>query len=106
MESIWDHGFKDLHVKPAERPILLSEAPFALQSQREKTAEIMFERFNAPAVFLAKTAFLAATSVGRSSAIVVDVGASCSRVTPVYDGYVMTSEGRAGERGRSVVHPA
>jgi hypothetical protein len=131
MENIWDFGFKELRAKPAEHPILLSEPPFSLQSQREKTVgrgycglllhvshgchlvpasphnpaqlEVMFEKFDAPAVFLAKSAVLAATSVGRSSAVVVDLGASCSRVTPVYDGYVLSSafaiEGHGTLRG-------
>ena len=55
-------------------------------------AEIMFETFDVPAMYLARQPVLAAFSTGRGSAVVVDLGHSCTRVSAVYDGYVINSE--------------
>lgn len=124
LECIWAHGFQELRASVEERPVILSESPCCAQQQREKMVrsrrtpsrapvsrtharslslalqlEILFETFHAPAVYLAKTPMLAACSVGRASAIVVDVGASCTRVSPVYDGYVLSSERSGGWGG-------
>lgn len=51
----------------------------------------MFETFDAPAVYLARQPMLAAFSTGRASAVVVDLGHACTRVTPVYDGFIIQS---------------
>lgn len=54
-------------------------------------AELMFEVFNVPAMYLARAPTLGALSIGRASAIVVDLGHDATQVTPVYDGYVINS---------------
>jgi len=48
----------------------------------------MFEKFNVPAMFLAKDAVLACYACGRTSGLVVDVGASGTCISPVQDGWV------------------
>ncbi|RYG50860.1 hypothetical protein EON67_04505 [archaeon] len=53
--------------------------------------EMMFETFQTPAAYIARAPALAAFSMGRGTAVVVDIGASSTRVTPVYDGYVLQS---------------
>lgn len=52
----------------------------------------MFETFDVPAMYLARQPQLAAFSTGRASGIVVDLGHACTRVTPLYDGYIIQSE--------------
>lgn len=97
MQAIWEHGFSQLHADMSEHPLIMAEPPFNIQSQREKMAEIMFETFKVPGFYLGRSPVLTAFSTGRASAIVVDMGASCTRVTPVYDGYVINSESWGGE---------
>ena len=121
METVWTHGFREIKCDVSERPVILSEPAYSITSQRERTvrlqcapaelprffhlhfwvnrwflflaqAEIMFETFGVPALFLARQPLLAALSVGRASAIVVDIGYTATRVAPVYDGYVIQSE--------------
>merc|ERR1711991_430667 len=62
----------------------------------------LFERFNVPALFLAKDATLAAFSCGKTSALVVDVGHGSTCVTPIYDGFALAQgtvySALAGER--------
>lgn len=49
---------------------------------------MMFEKYNAPAVFISKDAVLSCFSCGRTSGLVVDCGGSGTVVTPVNDGWV------------------
>eukprot|EP00158_Paraphelidium_tribonemae_P010118 Partr_v1_DN34257_c0_g1_i1_m43736 putative Actin-like len=89
MEAVWAHGFDSVRADPREHPLVLSEPPFSIMAQREKVAEIMFETFDVPAMYLARQPQLAAFSTGRASGIVVDLGHACTRVTPLYDGYII-----------------
>ncbi|XP_050235722.1 actin-related protein 4-like [Mercurialis annua] len=90
VDSIWDHTFREcLLVDPKEHPMLLAEPSFNTQQQRERTAELMFEKYNAPALFLAKNAVLTSFASGRPTSLVVDCGGGSTTVAPVHDGYVL-----------------
>ena len=54
MERIWQYIYsKDqLQTFSEEHPVLLTEAPLNPRRNREKAAEIFFETFNVPALFL------------------------------------------------------
>ncbi|GKY96493.1 hypothetical protein MPSEU_000608700 [Mayamaea pseudoterrestris] len=73
----------------------------AADSRKEliKLAELMMETFDAKAFFCAPTPMLAAFSHGRPTALVVDIGAGGTRVTPVIDGLVMKQAQRRSGRG-------
>lgn len=49
----------------------------------------MFEKFEVPALFLAKNAVLSAFASGKANALVVEAGAGMTLATPVHDGYVL-----------------
>ncbi|XP_051134818.1 actin-related protein 4 [Andrographis paniculata] len=90
VDNIWDYALrKCLLVDPKEHPMLFAEPCSNTQHQREKTAEIMFEKFQVPALFLAKNAVLTSFASGRSTALVVDCGGGSTVVAPVQDGYVL-----------------
>ncbi|EFJ32170.1 hypothetical protein SELMODRAFT_266988 [Selaginella moellendorffii] len=90
VESIWDHAFKErLLIDPKEHPMLLAEASFNPQQHREKTVELMFEKYGVPAVFLAKNAVLTSFASGRATSLVADCGGGSTTVAAVHDGYVL-----------------
>ncbi|XP_076937794.1 actin-related protein 4-like [Bidens hawaiensis] len=90
VESICDHAFQEcLLVDPKEHPMLLAEPSSNTQQQREKTAELMFEKYQAPALFLAKNAVLTSFASGCATSLVVDSGGGSTVVAPVHDGYVL-----------------
>ncbi|GER51436.1 actin-related protein [Striga asiatica] len=90
VENIWDHALrKCLLIDPKDHPMLLAEPCSNTQLQREKTAEIMFEKYQVPALFLAKNAVLTSFASGRATSLVVDCGGGSTTVVPVHDGYVL-----------------
>lgn len=53
MEQIWCHTcHNEFHVDPQNHPLLLTEAPHNSKSKRQKMAEVMFEKFKIPAIYI------------------------------------------------------
>ena len=88
LEALWSHAAKDyLAIDAAEHPVLLAERPYAPRGARARAAELLFEGLKAPSAFIAKDATLACFACGRSSGLVMDLGASGTVATPVHDGW-------------------
>ncbi|MHA1270951.1 MAG: actin, cytoplasmic 2 [Candidatus Helarchaeota archaeon] len=91
MEKIWYYTFfTDLRVDPSEHPIMLTEPPLNPRSNREKMAEIMFETFNVPALYISMQAVLSLYASGRTTGLVVDSGTGVTHVVPIYEGFALT----------------
>lgn len=69
-----------------ELPVLLTEAPHNPQRNREKMCEIMFEKFQSPALYIAIQAVLSLYATGRTTGVVLDIGDGVSHCVPVYEG--------------------
>eukprot|EP00753_Platysulcus_tardus_P020592 PLAT8259.1.p1 GENE.PLAT8259.1~~PLAT8259.1.p1 ORF type:complete len:418 (-),score=209.70 PLAT8259.1:139-1392(-) len=100
MEKLWQRCmFKYLRCEPEEHFVLLTEPPLNTPENREATAEIMFETFNVPGLYIAVQAILAlaASWTSRSmdertlSGTVIDSGDGVTHVIPVAEGYVIGS---------------
>lgn len=92
MEKIWEYTFNDqLNVKSNEHNVLLTEAPLNPIRNREQMLEIMFEKFNVPASFIALQGVLSLYASGRITGIVLDVGDGVSHTIPIYQGYNIAS---------------
>ncbi|BBN19194.1 actin-like protein 6A [Marchantia polymorpha subsp. ruderalis] len=90
VESIWDHTLRErLMIDPKEHPMLLAEPSFNTPQHREKIVELMFEKYQIPALFLAKNAVLTSFASGRATSLVVDCGGGSTTVAAVHDGYVL-----------------
>lgn len=105
MESLWEHVYSkaNLNVRAEDHPVLMTEAPLNPRQNRDKIAEIFFETFRAPALFLAPPAVLSLYASGRTTGVVLDVGEGVSHAVPVYEGFALPhSVTRSDVAGRDV----
>lgn len=102
MENYWQHCiFKYLQCDPESHYFMLTEPPLNAPENREYTAEIMFETFNVPGLYIAVQAVLALASAwtimekvdGKNmfTGTVIDSGDGVTHVIPVVDGYAIGS---------------
>eukprot|EP00742_Colponemidia_sp_Colp-10_P000813 GILJ01000881.1.p1 GENE.GILJ01000881.1~~GILJ01000881.1.p1 ORF type:complete len:418 (-),score=42.93 GILJ01000881.1:101-1354(-) len=100
MERFWQRCiFKYLRCEPEEHYFLLTEPPLNSPENRELTAEIMFETFNVPGLYIAVQAVLALAASWTSRQVsdrtltgtVIDSGDGVTHVIPVAEGYVIGS---------------
>eukprot|EP01083_Nonionella_stella_P242507 845874_1 len=90
MERIWHHTwYNELRIGPEEYPFLMTESPFSPQLQREKSTQIMFERFNVPKFYLISTSLLACYSKQSTTGVVLESGDGGTTVTPIYERYTL-----------------
>jgi actin-related protein 3 len=104
IEKVWQHAiFSYLNCDPEEHYFLLTEPPLNTPENREFTAEIMFETFNVPGLYIAVQAVLALCAAlltkqdksGRNASTVtgtvIDSGDGVTHIIPVVEGYVIGS---------------
>lgn len=100
MERLWQRCmFEYLRCEPEDHYVLLTEPPLNPPENREFTAEIMFETFNVPGLYIAVQAVLALAASWTSkqvtertlSGTVIDSGDGVTHVIPVAEGYVIGS---------------
>jgi actin-related protein 3 len=103
MEKYWQRCiYQYLSCDPEEHFMLLTEPPLNTPENREYTAEIMFETFNVPGLYIAVQAVLALCAslltkqdkTGKTSGVtgtVIDSGDGVTHIIPVVDGYVIGS---------------
>ncbi|KAK9428810.1 actin family [Lipomyces doorenjongii] len=92
MERIWNYVYtQGLKVLSEEHPVLITEAPLNPRQNRKRTAEIFFETFNVPALFVSVQAVLALYASGRTTGLVLDAGDGVCHSVPVYEGFAVSS---------------
>ena len=100
MEKLWQRCiFKYMRCEPENHYMLLTEPPLNTPENREYTAEVMFETFNVPGLYIAVQAILALAASWTSKSVkertltgtVIDSGDGVTHVIPVADGYVIGS---------------
>ncbi|CAF4076378.1 unnamed protein product, partial [Adineta steineri] len=90
MEKIWHHIFvSELRIKPAEHPVLLTEALLNPLGNREKMTQILFEHFHVPAMYVAMQNILSLYASGRGAGIVVESGDGVTQIMPINEGYAL-----------------
>mmetsp|Transcript_26982 Transcript_26982/g.77413 ORF Transcript_26982/g.77413 Transcript_26982/m.77413 type:complete len:382 (-) Transcript_26982:174-1319(-) len=89
MELIWRHLYSEMKVIAEEHPVLLTEAPLNPRRNREKAAEIFFETFGVPALFVSAQAILSLYATGRTTGVVLDSGDGVTHAVPVYEGFAL-----------------
>lgn len=83
-EKVLDYTYsKVIQSESQYHPVLFSESPWNVRQKRERLTELLFEKYKVPAFFLVKNAVLAAFANGRSTALIVDSGATHTSAVPV-----------------------
>jgi len=87
MEKIWSGLYKEMDIVQDQHPVLLTEAALNPKPNRAKTAEVFFESFNVPGLYIQTASILSLYASGRTTGCVVDSGDGVSCVVPVYQGF-------------------
>jgi actin-related protein len=88
-EKLLHHTFyNELRVAPEEHPILLATS-FQSKDSLERTMQLLFETFNAPAVYLISPAVLALYASGRTTGLVLTMGEGVCNAVAIYEGYAL-----------------
>ena len=88
MEKIWGHIFtNELRAAPEEHNVMLTEAIMNPKDNREKMAQIMFETFNVPGLYIALQPPLVLYALGKFNGIVLELGEGVSQFCPILDGF-------------------
>jgi actin-related protein 4 len=76
--------------KPLEdHPLFMTEPSWNTAKARERCAEIAIESWGTPAFYIGRQGVMAAFASGKATALIVDIGASNTSVTPVHDGIIL-----------------
>jgi actin-related protein len=93
LNEIISYSFKNpqngFNIESIDSPIILSEPDKTNLKFRKICLETIFENFNFPATALLHRSSASAFANGKSSALVVDIGASGTTITSVFDGFVI-----------------
>jgi len=89
MESIWDQSINELKVDRKEHSVFLTDTQLNPVNNRKKMAEILFEKFEIPAMHVATKEILSLYASGRTTGMVMNSGHTVSRMVAIFDGAVM-----------------
>ena len=90
MEKIWEYIFtNELSVDPKERNIMLTEPLMNPKENKEKMAQIMFETFKIPGLYIANQTALSLYAFGKFTGIVIDSGEDLTQIAPIFDGFLL-----------------
>lgn len=100
-ETLLSWGVEKVHGE--NLAVMLAEAHHAPRASRESITELLFEGRGVPAMYLAKSAVLAAFANGRTSGLVLDIGYSGTAAVPVVEGALVKGKGlRVVNGGRMI----
>lgn len=89
-EAILSHTLiNELRVDSRQYALLFTDPNHNGRKPHERITELVFEKFEAPALYLARSAVLSALANGRTTGIVLDVGYSGTSAVPVEDGSIV-----------------
>lgn len=92
MTRVWQHTFqRELYVDPQQHAVMLTDAPLNPRTNRERMAEVMFEHFHVPALYVGTQAVLPLYAASLETGLVVDMGDGVTHAVPVCDGYIISN---------------
>jgi actin len=110
LKAILDYCFKsELHRNPKDHSILLSVQSHLSKSILLSLSKLLFQSFQIPSLLLVNSAVLSLFSTGRTSGIVLEIGESCTVITPIFEGFpikhaILTSLSGGADITKSLVN--
>jgi len=87
LEAIWDHiWYTRLDAIPSDMPVVATLPPLSSSQDWTTMMEILMEKLNVPALYLANKSVLALFGGGQMTGIAVDSGFDTSYIVPSYQG--------------------
>jgi actin, other eukaryote len=68
---------------------LITESPVASPADRSKWAEMLFESYRVPSIYIANSSALSLFASGRTTGLVVECGAGVTSSVPVFEGLAL-----------------
>ncbi|KAI3651948.1 hypothetical protein MP228_003251 [Amoeboaphelidium protococcarum] len=88
-ELLWSHAYQQMGINCEDHPLLITEAPLNPRRNRDLMAQVLFETFNVPALYVSLQAVLALYASGRTTGVVLDIGDGTSHCVPIYEGFAI-----------------
>jgi actin len=90
MERMWHHVFYEkLRVAPENHPIIVTESVMNPKANREMLAQIMFEIFNVPALFICSHQIMCMLASHCPTGVLVQSDLCDTSIFPIVDGHVL-----------------
>ena len=102
-EAIIDYIFYLLRVDPAMCKIMFITNPFLSVDSKKKLFELFLEKHVCGGYYPVRGALLTMYSGGFKTGLIIDMGASNIRITPIYESYILQHAVRNVELGGSVL---
>jgi len=85
------HHELGLDPESPEFPVVLTDSPLTSRKDREKMAEIMFETFNVPGLYVGSQAVFSLYASGRTRGVVLEMGDGVTHAVPIFEGTLLSS---------------
>lgn len=69
--------------------VMITESPVASPADRSKWAEMLFESYRVPSIYIANSSSLSLFASGRTTGLVVESGAGVTSTVPVFEGLAL-----------------
>ena len=102
-EAIVDYIFYLLRVDPSMCKIMFTTNPFLSLDSKKKLFELFLEKHVCGAYYPVRGALLTMYSGGFNTGLIIDMGASNIRITPIFESYILQHAVRNLELGGSVL---
>lgn len=87
LETIWTHIVEnELKTEAAAQPMLVTQMPLSSEEDETKMAEILMEKLNVPAMFIANKSVMSLYGGGNMTGISIDSGHDTTYLVPSYQG--------------------
>jgi actin-related protein len=101
MELLLANSFETLRLFPQEHNHFFTDSPNIPNFQREKIAQLLFETFRTPSIFICLQQILSLYASGKVNGLVLDSGHQTTSIVPIIEGIALreniTTSNVAGE---------